>query len=215
MGTVLISACPYDTPTEYGYFYLRKAADVLANYGHKVVFLRNANLDNFRKALINYNPKFVVLNGHGGSKAVTGCGHNVILGVCSYDEDLKKTIIRENPHWMEGRIVFLFTCNTGKELAGRLFEEGAAAVAAFKRDYIFVSQDSSPAKDERAYASFMAPIQLVLSLAEGKSFKSAVEAMRDAFLGYVEEAEAKGDVVQAKYLNYNLENLVVYGDGRI
>jgi len=215
MATVLITACPHDVPTKLGYFYLRKAADVLAQYGHNIIFLRSANLENFRQALVTYNPKFVLINGHGGSKSVTGCGTNVILGVCGYDEDLRQNIVRENPAWMKGRIVFLFTCNTGKELAPRLYQEGALAVAAFKRDYIFLSEDVSPLRDKRAYPFFNAPIQLPIVLAEGGSFRRGVQAVRDAFNYYVEEAEDEGDESRAKFLNYNLENFVVYGDGKL
>lgn len=215
MATVLITACPHDPPTQYGYFYLRKAADVLARSRHKIIFLRSANLENFRLALLKYDPKFVILNGHGGSKAVTGCNNEPLLGVYSYDPELGKKIVRENPHWMNGRIVFLLTCNTGKELAPRLNQEGTLAVAAFKRDYIFVSQDSTPTTDKRAYPFFMAPIQLPITLAEGGTFQEGVRAVREAFEYYVEEAEARGDSVQAKYLNYDLENFVAYGDARL
>jgi len=215
MATVLITACPHDTPTKLGYFYLRKAADVLASYGHKIVFLRSANLENFREALVTYDPKFVLINGHGGSKSVTGCGTNVILAVCGYDEDLHQNIIRENPGWMMGRIVFLFTCNTGKELASRLYEEGALAVAAFKRDYIFLSEDADPSRDKRAYPFFNAPVQLAVTLAEGGSFRDGVQAVKDAFNYYVEEAEAQGDETKAKFLCYNLENFVSYGNGKL
>jgi len=215
MTNVLITACPHDAPTQYGYFYLRKAADILARYGHKIVFLRSANLENFRSALLKYDPRFVILNGHGGSKSVTGCNNDVLLGVCSYDPELGKKIIRENPQWMKGRIVFLFTCNTGKELAPRLADEGALAVAAFRSDYIFVSVDSTPVSDKRAYPFFMSPIQLPIVLAEGGTFREAAQAVRDSFLYYVEEAESRGDTTQAKYLNYDLSNFVVYGQGNV
>ena len=215
MATILISAAPHDPPTRYGYFYLRKAADVLAEHGHKIVFLRSANLQNFRNVLVKYDPKFVILNGHGGSKSVTGYNNEVLLGVLSYDPELGKKIVRENPGWMTGRIVFLFTCNTGRELAPRLYQEGALAVAAFKRDFIFVSEDSNPPGDERAYPFFMAPIQLPILLAEGSSFRQGVKAVQDAFDYYVEKAEARGDTVQAKYLNYDLRNFVAYGDARL
>jgi len=215
MATILITGCPHDPPTQYGYFYLRKAADVLAKYGHKIVFLRSANLENFRKAILEYNPKFVILNGHGGSKAVTGCNNQVILGILSYDPYLGKKIVRENPRWMSGRIVFLFTCNAGKELAPSLYHRGALAVAGFKRDYIFVSEDSTPQRDKKVYPFFMAPIQLPIVLAEGGSFQGGVQAVRDAFLYYIEEAETKGDEIQVKYLNYDLENFVAYGEGKL
>ena len=215
LSNVLITACPHDTPTRYGYFYLRKAADVLARHGHKIVFLRTANLENFRKALVKYDPRLVLINGHGGYKAVTGCDNQILLGVLSYDPVLGKKIVRENPGWMAGRIVFLFTCNTGKELAKRLYGEGALAVAAFQSDYVFISQDSAPLKDERAYPFFNSPIQLPIILAEGGTWRQATQAVKDAFNYYYLEAEEKGDQLQAKYLNYNLANFVVYGRGNV
>jgi len=215
MATVLITANPHDPATRYGYLYLRAAADYLAQYGHKIVFLRSATLQNFRSALAEYDPRFVILNGHGGAKSVTGANNEVLLGVLSYDADLGKKIVRENPSWTSGRIVFLFTCNAGKELAPRLAEESALAVAAFKSDYIFVSEDSVASQNGREYPFFMAPMQLPIVLAEGGTFREAVQAVRDAFGHYIEKAEAKGDTVQAKYLYYDLENFVVYGQPQV
>jgi len=210
MTAILITASPSDPATKFGYLYLRKAADYLSKYGHKIIFLRNATLQNFHDALIEHNPKLVILNGHGGYKSVTGANKEVLLGVISYDPILGKKIIRENPSWMSGRIVFLFTCNTGVELAPRLATETALAVAAFKSDYVFISEDTR--FGGREYPFFIAPIQLPLVLAEGGTWGEATQAVRDAFEYYYEKAEAKGDFIQAKYLNYDLANFVVYGN---
>ncbi len=87
---------------------------MLAKYGHKVVLLKNAYLNKFHKALVDYDPDLVILNGHGGSKGVTGCGYNVILGVRSWDPELGVKIGSENPEWMKGRIVYLITCYAAK-----------------------------------------------------------------------------------------------------
>jgi len=214
MATVLITACPRDLPTRFGYYYLRKAADTLAAYGHKIVFLRSANLSNFRKALVTYDPRLVMLNGHGGRKAVTGCG-DVILGAASYDPELGRKIVRENPGWMTGRIVFLFTCNAGLELAPRLYEEGALAVVGYKRDYIFLSDDSEPARSARSVPFFMGPIMFPMVLARGGSVGEAVSSVKESYRRYMVEAEMRGDEMVAKYLNYDLENMVVYGNMRV
>jgi len=211
LGTVLITACPHDSPTTFGYFYLRRAAETLAEYGHKVIFLRSANLSNFRDALIKYDPRLVILNGHGGSRSVTGCSGQVILGVAGYDPELRKNIVKENPSWMRGRIVFLFTCNAGRELARRLIEEGALAVVGYKSDYIFLSEDKSPASDQKSPPFFLAPLMFPVNLAMGGSVGEAVEAIRDAYRKYVARADASGEDLVAKYLYYDLENLVVYG----
>jgi len=211
LGTVLITACPHDSPTIFGYFYLRKAADTLAEYGHRVVFLRSANLANFRAALIKYDPRLVMLNGHGGSRSVTGCSGEVILGVTGYDPELGKNITRENPSWMRGRIVFLFTCNAGKEIAPRLIEEGALAVVGYRSDYIFLSDDKSPARSQKSKPFFLAPLMFPIILAMGGPVGEAVEAIRDAYRKYIAKADASGEDLVAKYLYYDLENLVVYG----
>ncbi len=211
MGTVLITACPHDSPTRFGYFYLRKAADTLAEYGHRIVFLRSANLANFRAALIKYNPRLVILNGHGGSRTVTGCSGEVILGVAGYDPELGKFVAKENSSWMRGRIVFLFTCNAGKDIAPRLVEEGALAAVGYRSDYLFLSEDQNPAIDHKSKPFFLAPIMFPTILAMGGSVGEAVDAMRDAYRKYIAEADRNGDDLVAKYLYYDLENMVTYG----
>lgn len=210
MATVLITACPHDTPTTFGYFYLRRAADTLAEYGHRIIFLRSANLPNFRAALVKDDPRLVMLNGHGGRRCVTGCGQ-VILGVAGYDPELGRNIIRENPAWMSGRIVFLLACNAGMELAPRLDQMGALAVVGYRRDYIFLSEDPDPSKCQRSKPFFLAPIMFPVTLALGGNVGEAVSAVREAYCRYREEADLKGDALVAKYLNFDLENMVVYG----
>lgn len=210
MATVLITACPRDTPTTFGYFYLRRAANTLAEYGHRIVFLRSANLPNFRAALVKDNPRLVMLNGHGGRRCVTGC-NQVILGVAGYDPELGRNIIRENTAWMRGRIVFLLTCNAGMELAPRLDQENALAVVGYKRDYVFLTEDSNPAKCQRSVPFFLAPIMFPVTLALGGTVGEAVSAVKEAYRRYIEEADLKGDELVAKYLNFDLQNMVVYG----
>jgi len=213
MPPILITCCPSDPPTVYGYYYLRKLSQLLAGYDNKIIFLRSANLQNFGKALIRYDPRLVIMNGHGGAKSISGC-NQAILAVEGYDPDLGKNLVNENPHWMKDRLVYLFTCNTGKELASRLVENGAIAVAAYKRDFIFVSEDGEPSKDMKAQPSFMAAIQLPIMLAEGYTFKEGCQTVKQAFITFREEAEAQGNEDVAKYLNYNLENFVCYGNLR-
>lgn len=211
MATVLITACPHDPPTTFGYFYLRKAADTLATFGHKIVFLRSANLSNFRAALTKYNPRLVMLNGHGGSRTVTGCSGEVILGVAGYDPEIGKTITTGNASWMKGRIVFLFTCNAGKEIAPKLIEEGALAVVGYKRDYVFLNEKDNPGGDLKSKPFFMAPIMFPTTLAMGGNVGEAVDAVKAAYLKYIAEADLRGDALTAKYLYFDLENMVVYG----
>jgi len=213
MPTVLIACCPHDQPTLYGYFYLRHhLTPILTQHGHRVVFLKTANLQNFKTALETRNPKLVILNGHGGYKAVKGCDENFILAVKTYDPIFETKIFLDNAHWMRNRIVYLFTCNTGKELAARLVQNGAEAVAAYNSSFFFISEDNYPPADRKAYPFFNAALQLPIKMAEGYNFAQAVAATKKAFQHYVEQAEAKGDELTAKYLWHDLSSLVAYGN---
>lgn len=209
MATVLITCCPYDPSTRYGYYYLKKLAKILARHNHKVVILRSAILSKFHRVLVDYDPDLVILNGHGGSKGVTGCNDHVILGVKTYDKELGIKITRQNPEWMSGRIVYLFTCHTGKELAYRLIDYGAIAVAAFREAFIFLAEDGT---DKRAYPFFDSALRLPLLLAEGATFSEACAAVRSTLADYREEAEKKGDELEAKYCHHDLVNFIAIGN---
>jgi len=210
MATILISACPHDPSTRAGYYWLKKATTIIASHKHKVVLLRSAVLNRFRKALADFDPDLVILNGHGGSKAVTGCGENVILGVPSWDRDLGLKIGRGNPEWMRGRIVYLFTCNAGKELAYQLITHGAVAVAAFREAFIFLAEEDGVNRE--AHSFFDAALKLPILLAGGFTFGDGCQALRESFLEYRAEAEKKGDTLKAKYLHHDLVNFVSMGD---
>jgi len=212
MATILLGSCPYDPSTKYGYIYTRRLGEKLSSI-HRVIVLRHATLEEFRQVLQTYNPPLIVLNGHGGSKGITGCNGQVILGIKGYDPDLDVTIYRENAHWMKGRIVYLFTCNCGKELAPALIEYGALAVAAYKDEFLFITDDDiPPLKDQYAKAYFTAALQLPIHLALGSTFGSACQATRNAFLHYIEHFERIGNEEVAKYLWHDYLNFVCYGD---
>ncbi len=210
MATILISACPHDPSTKYGYYYMKKLGPMLAKYGHKVVLLKNAYLSKFHKTLVDYDPDLVILNGHGGSKGVTGCGYNIILGVRSWDPELGVKIAGENPEWMKGRIVYLITCYAGKILAQSLIKHGATAVAAYREAYIFLTENGG--QNHTAYPFFHSTLQLPILLAEGLTFGEGCKAVRETFNEYLEQAEERGNILEAKYLYHDLVNFVSLGD---
>lgn len=213
MSTILIVAAPFDAPTSYGYHWLKRYATYAAKRGHRIIFLRTANLETFRQALIKYNPKFVILNGHGGRKGVE-VDNNIILGVVDFDPELGVKIRRQNPSWMSGRLVYLATCNTGKQLAYRLVDCGAVAVAAYKDAFIFLSGESVAVQNDRlAKPFFISMLQLPLHLANGETWSQATNATRKAFNYYLETAETRNNTEMAKYLNHDLVNFVSLGDG--
>ncbi len=214
MATILIAATPVDLSTTYGYAYWKRFAQKATLNGHNVVFLRNATLATFTNAIYKFNPRLLIMDSHGGSKGVEVNNH-VILGVEGYDPELGLTIHGSNTYLARNRIVYLATCNTGKELAFRLIDAGAIAVAAYREPFIFLSEEhaSNPLKDKIAYPFFVSLMQPALQMAlNGKTFGEAVHITRRTFQYYMELAEAKGDTLAAKYLNWDVENFLALGD---
>lgn len=213
MATILLIACPTDVPTEYGYYWLKRFSKYAANQGHQVIFPKIPTLPVLQKVLVTYDPRLVMINGHGGRKGVE-VGSNILIGVSDYDPELDVKIHQQNPSWFTNRIVILATCNAGKELAFRLVDYGAAAVLAFREPYIFLSEEhqTNPAYDKLAEPFFISLLQLGAHLAKGATFSEGCDATRKAFAYYRDVAERKGDELAAKYLNFNLENLVCVGN---
>lgn len=209
MATILITCCPDDIPRQYGYFYLKQFSQHAAELGHRVVFLRNAYLDRFESTVKSCNPRLVIVQGHGGSKGVTGCGNHVILGIESFDRELNVKLNDENPELMAKRIVYLWTCFAGMELAPALIEEGAEAVAAFKSAYIFLTEVYPDGKARE----FIEPtLVLPNMLVEGYSFGEASRLMRKKLEENLDRAEFRGDELTAKYLWHDLTNFITIGN---
>lgn len=212
MATVLVIANPSDPATKIGYYYLKRFGNYAAKLGHSVIFQKTPTLQALYEGITEYDPKLVVANGHGGFKSLA-VGRNIIIGVKSYDEAIAKKIQKENPEWFQGRIVLLLTCNAGRELVQGLINHGAQAVMGFQEPFIFMSDDTpDPSQDKSAKPFFVSLLQPALQLVNGASFAQAREATSKAFSYYLEQAERKGDEKSAKYLNFDLENLVWQGD---
>lgn len=213
MASILIVTAPVDEPTRYAYYYWKRYARTPAQNGYEVIILKNASLPTFTQALAKYNPRLIILNGHGGRKA-TEINNHVIVGVESYDPELGLKIYGTNTYLLANRIVYLATCNCGKELAFRLMDADAIAVLAYREPFIFLSEEHAvaPLKDEIARPFFISFLQPALQLATGKTFGEAAEITRKAFEHYRDLAEQRRNQQAAKYLNYDALNLVALGD---
>lgn len=213
MPVILIVTAPVDEPTRYAYHYWKRYAKTPAQNGYQVVILRNASLLGFEQTLTKYSPRLIILNGHGGRKA-TEINNHVIVGVESYDPELGLKIYGTNTDLLANRLVYLATCNAGKELAYRLIDAGAIAVLAYREPFIFLSEDhvANPLKDETAKPFFISFLQPALQLANDKTFGEATQLTHKAFEYYRDLAEKRRDEQAAKYLNFDASSLVALGD---
>jgi len=211
MATILISSPDHEEELAYGRYYLRLFARLANTRGHHVVIIREPILPNFEETIEKYDPSLVILNGHGGRKSIGGFKNHIILGLRYYDPEMRLKIEEQNPETMKGRIVYMFSCFSAKELGPRLVEYGAKAVAGYGSSFIFKTDRERP-PDERAEAFFTAALQLPILLAQGASFGEGCNAVKRSFLGYVEEYEEKGDEQMAKYLYHDFLNFKCFGD---
>lgn len=211
MATILVIANPSDPATRIGYYYMRLFAEHAAKQGHTVIFQKTPTLQALYTAITTYDPKLIVANGHGGFKSLT-VGPNVLIGIRSYDEATHKKLDDQNPEWFQGRIVLLLTCNAGRELVQGLINYGAQAVMGYREPFIFFSDDTrSPESDREAKPFFVGLLQPALQLIDGASFGQAIQATKNAFTYYSEEAQ-QNDKDMAKYLRFDEENLVAMGN---
>ena len=212
MATILVIATPSDVATTYGYHWLKRFSRYAASRGHFIIFQKTPSLKTLYKAITTYNPRLVVANGHGGFKSLS-TNDNVIIGIRTFDSAIGRKIIGQNPEWFRSRLVLLLTCNAGRELAPKLVDYGATAVLGFKEPFIFLSEErSSPERDKLAEPYFISLLQSAMQLVNGKTFGEACDATRKAFAYYRDLAEQRGDENSAKYLNWDLINIVCVGD---
>lgn len=213
MACILVVSNPSDTPTRFGHHWLRLLSEYAVKQGHQVIFQKTPTLEVLRQAIVNYDPRFVIANGHGGYKTLS-VDSNILMGIESYDEATNKKLTRQNPTWFKGRLVYLATCNSGRELAPRLVNYGAIAVAGYKEAFIFLTdgERSNPKHDELSEPFFQAMLQLPLHLINGETFGYGAKTLRRTFERYRQEAEMKKEEETAKYLHHNLINFVTYGN---
>jgi hypothetical protein len=91
-----------------------------------------------------------------------------------------------------------------------LVKAGALAAMGYKKPYIFLSYESlTPDQDTSAKPFFEALLQPAIQLADGATFKEAIQATRASFKHYIKEDL---DPDGKKYLSFDFENLVAIGD---
>ncbi len=139
--------------------------------------------------------------GHGSVDAFTGQNEALILEVGKYD-----------PREVKGKVIKLISCQCGVELGPDLVRNGAASVASYVDDYVWVCDAdlaSTPWSDEMAATSLMPVIDSINALLDGKPAREALQIELD---GYLRNAEVEEDELIKACLEFNRDNSVLLGD---
>ncbi len=207
---VMIVGSGDDLPREYGWHYLQQLAEISDSAGNDTVIMQSPSLSTFENTVKEFNPRFVVINGHGGDRAIVVNQRHVLLGIKGYSPELRMTLVRENPELMRGRDVYLFTCNAGKMLASALMKAGARSVVAFDEPFFWSPDDnfSPPQYDLYAQPVFQSALEYPKQILLGKD---ALTAFRMMQAKHLKELDKTYDVQQGKYLLHNLRHLRKFG----
>lgn len=140
--------------------------------------------------------------GHGDVDIFTGQNMGRILEVNRYSR-------RE----VEGKVIYLLSCQSGVELGPDLVRNGAASFMGFTDDYLWVCDAdlaSTPWADEMAAPCLMPAIDGINRLLDGRTSKEAYDAQLDS---YHRNAQSEEDELIRSLIEFNMDNAVLLGDG--
>ena len=119
-------------------------------------------------AILNKGVKYLSLVGHGNPDVVTGHEYAVILQRDQLTADIVK-----------GRVFVLLSCSVGAGLAQWLVDNGALAVLAYTRDFIF----SSNSTDDRHFFDPHCLFDIIMSKAmtTGEAYAASQKAWQESY----------------------------------
>lgn len=144
-----------------------------------------ASREGVLSALRRLDPALFIGMGHGKEDVFTGYGMKPIFRVCDTDA-------------LAGRIVYLFSCLTAKELGKDIVAKGAAAFIGYDREYAFMAAEPLRCRDpftEDPYAApfFIPPMEIIRALLSGYTAGEAHARGVDAFNDMIEEWSRSSD----------------------
>ena len=182
-GTVVFSRPTIDPTKAYlfGRWWLFRCVGESTLRALNVVDLEGdlATRVDLRVALDEKDPAFFVAYGHGNPTTMVG----------QYDAFGKPDIMLDlgNADWMAGRVVYLLSCETGKELGPEIIEAGGEAYIGYNESfYWYVKKPDRPGGDLWARGFGSAVAAVVLTLLRGGTVQAAYERSIKTFDKYIE-----------------------------
>ena len=161
-----------------------------------------------RLALDEKDPAFFVACGHGSPTRLAG----------QYDALGRPDIMLDlgNADWMAGRVVYLLSCSTGKELGPKIIEQGGIAYIGYSEDFYWIVMDPNrPGGDLYARGFGSATATVVLTLLRGgtvqAAYKNSVKTF-DKYIEYWRQSEDPFGREIVKWLIWDRDATVALGD---
>ncbi len=202
---LLITRPMHDDTTAYLHAWSKVLIDAATQHGFKVLNLEGVKA--IRKNLESYSkvgPAFIVFNGHGDEKSVTGHNNEVLVKAGDNEAMLKESV------------VYSITCRSAKELGVASVNAGAKAYVGYREDFVFMvdkNKETRPLEDEIAGLFLSHSQTFSNSIIKGNSVGDSYEkAKNELFRNFT--ASLVSDPSMAEWLWWDYSNFVCLGDAR-
>lgn len=149
----------------------------------------------------------------GWSDIIIGMGHGEADLFTGQNMALLLKVGRYQPQEVQGKVIYLLSCQTGNELGPDTISKGALSFLGFTDDFVWVMDSDlarTPWADEFAAPCLMPPIDAINALLDGKTVDEAYNVQTE---GYIRNAEMEGDELIRSLIQFNMDNAVLLGDG--
>jgi hypothetical protein len=157
--------------------------------------------------IVQKNPQAVFGFGHGSPYRFTGNSQTDIFNM-------------ENTSWLDDRMVYLLSCQTGAVLGQAMVSDGADSYAGYTEDWTWLcggGADIDPYMDSPPYGKsfFESANQLWISLLDGRTFAEAVSDTVAKYNEWIDYWFNSGDPNMGEaiaYLVWDRDALIMYGN---
>lgn len=205
----VITRPDHDLTTDYLSHWGKLIITQAKQKGIDVIDLRRerANRQELEHIILKTKPSFLVLNGHGDDKTVTG-----------YDN---KPLIEagKNDQLLQGTVTYAFSCRSGKKLGRKAVESGTRAYIGYDDDFIFMvdeSKHSKPLQDKTAALFFEPSNAVAIALLKGNTASTSSERSKNMFRQNIRKLLTSESPREEKdalpYLVWDMNHQVCLGD---
>jgi hypothetical protein len=179
---VLISRPNHDLITHYLCEWSQEIIDFANNKTILVDDLKshNANASKVLSHLKKINYDFIIFNGHGNPKQVTG--HNDVPIITS----------GENHELLKNKIVYCLSCSCAKELGQTCTTNGTGAFIGYKNDFALLrdkNMTTRPLSDVYAKPILSSTNKIPLTILKGQKVEEAVRRAKEAYTVEIEQLQ--------------------------
>lgn len=168
--------------------------------------------EKFEGAVKTEDPSFVTVCGHGSPDTLVG-------QYLEAERGYSTLMTTGSAGLMSGRVVYLLSCLTARELGPSMVRQGALAYAGYRDEFVWIVESpESPATDRFAAPFGSASTAFPTALVEGKTVREAKERTLAVFEREIERWEKSPDPYArevVKWLLWNRDSLTVEGDEEI